>query len=426
MVASTGSRGVRPDSRRALHGRSLRSLLHPGGWRNWQTRTVQVRVSVRTWGFKSPLAHVPLRRPTLGGSGLEGAVRAKIVGAGSIGNHLARALRSHGAAVDLVDTDPAALVRAREDIYPARYGAWDPAIGLHLAGDAPRGGYDLIVIGTPPDVHLLLALAALEEGCGAILVEKPLATPDLFDLDAFVARAAGSGTRVFVGYTHGVADATGAFIEHLGSGAIGEVLTIDTETREHWGGILAAHPWLSGPEASYLGSWRRGGGALGEHSHGLHLWQQLARAVGAGEVATVSATMDLRSVDGADHDRLALLNLTTTTGLVGRCVQDVVTRPPAKGARVTGTDGVMELRFERERERDVVVTTRPGSEPAVETFPTTRTDDFGREVGHLLEVIASGAPSPLDLEHGVATMRVIAAAFESVATGGKWEVRHDA
>jgi hypothetical protein len=23
----------------------------------WQTRTVQVRVSERTWGFKSPLAH---------------------------------------------------------------------------------------------------------------------------------------------------------------------------------------------------------------------------------------------------------------------------------------------------------------------------------------------------------------------------------
>jgi hypothetical protein len=28
-----------------------------GGWRNWQTRTVQVRVSLWTWGFKSPLAH---------------------------------------------------------------------------------------------------------------------------------------------------------------------------------------------------------------------------------------------------------------------------------------------------------------------------------------------------------------------------------
>jgi hypothetical protein len=28
-----------------------------GEWRNRQTRTVQVRVSERTWGFNSPLAH---------------------------------------------------------------------------------------------------------------------------------------------------------------------------------------------------------------------------------------------------------------------------------------------------------------------------------------------------------------------------------
>ena len=31
--------------------------LHSGEWRNWQTRWLQVPVSVRTWGFKSPLAH---------------------------------------------------------------------------------------------------------------------------------------------------------------------------------------------------------------------------------------------------------------------------------------------------------------------------------------------------------------------------------
>jgi predicted dehydrogenase len=352
-------------------------------------------------------------------------VRAKIVGAGSIGNHLARALRSHDVAVDLVDADPAALARARDDIYPARYGAWDPAIGLHLATDAPRGGYDLIVIGTPPDVHLPLALAALEEGCGALLVEKPLATPDLAGLEAFVARVADAGTRVFVGYTHGVADATLAFVDRMAAGAVGEVLTIDTETREHWGGILRAHPWLPGPEASYLGSWRRGGGALGEHSHGLHLWQQLARAAGAGEVTRVAATMDLRTIDGVEHDRITFLDLVAASGLTGRCVQDVVTQPPAKGARVTGSDGVMELRFEREQERDVVVISRPGVSPEVEEFPTTRTDDFGREVAHVLDALASGVPSPLDLEHGVATMRVIAAAFDAAGAGTTREVEHE-
>src|SRR6185312_2786535 len=42
----------------------------------WQTRTVQVRVSVRTWGFNSPLAHSVISQETgmtrnpHGGSGL--------------------------------------------------------------------------------------------------------------------------------------------------------------------------------------------------------------------------------------------------------------------------------------------------------------------------------------------------------------------
>src|SRR5437764_11759542 len=38
-------------------GASVDGLL--GRVAEWQTRTVQVRVSVRTWGFNSPLAHHP-------------------------------------------------------------------------------------------------------------------------------------------------------------------------------------------------------------------------------------------------------------------------------------------------------------------------------------------------------------------------------
>ena len=32
--------------------------FHSGEWRNRQTRRIQVPVSERTWGFKSPFAHV--------------------------------------------------------------------------------------------------------------------------------------------------------------------------------------------------------------------------------------------------------------------------------------------------------------------------------------------------------------------------------
>jgi len=46
-------------------------------------------------------------------------VKVKIFGAGSIGNHLANASRRLDWQVDVVDIDPAALKRMREEIYPA-------------------------------------------------------------------------------------------------------------------------------------------------------------------------------------------------------------------------------------------------------------------------------------------------------------------
>ena len=38
-------------------GRRVPSIFPTGEWRNWQTRRIQVPVSERMWGFKSPLAH---------------------------------------------------------------------------------------------------------------------------------------------------------------------------------------------------------------------------------------------------------------------------------------------------------------------------------------------------------------------------------
>ena len=54
----------------------------------------------------------------------------KIYGAGSIGNHLAHGCRSKGWDVLMCDLDQQALERTRDDIYPSRYGQWDPQIRL--------------------------------------------------------------------------------------------------------------------------------------------------------------------------------------------------------------------------------------------------------------------------------------------------------
>ena len=130
----------------------------------------------------------------------------KIYGAGSIGNHLANAARSKGWAVTVCDVDGDALERMRNEIYPSRYGQWDEGIRLCHSDEEPRGEFDYIFVGTPPDSHVQLALAALEEGPKAILVEKPFATPDLSGCQDLHDQATRSQTRVFVGYDHVVAN----------------------------------------------------------------------------------------------------------------------------------------------------------------------------------------------------------------------------
>jgi len=55
-------------------------------------------------------------------------MKVKIIGAGSIGNHLAQACRRIGWEVTVVDKDQAAIERMKNEIYPKRYGSWDENI----------------------------------------------------------------------------------------------------------------------------------------------------------------------------------------------------------------------------------------------------------------------------------------------------------
>ena len=81
--------------------------------------------------------------------------KVKIYGAGSIGNHYAYAFRKRSWHVKIFDNDKKALLRMKNDIYPSRYGKWDPKIELIKKDD--NDYYDLVVIGTPPDTHLKIA-----------------------------------------------------------------------------------------------------------------------------------------------------------------------------------------------------------------------------------------------------------------------------
>ena len=338
----------------------------------------------------------------------------KIYGCGSIGNHLAHASRQMGWSVDMFDIDGEAIRRTKEEIYPSRYGVWDENIALLDTDNTKESAYDLVIVGTPPDSHIPLARAAISQRPKAILVEKPCCTPDLDGAQSLIEEATEADVRVYVGYDHVVGRATDAFCSAIDLGDLGRLETLDVEFREFWGGIFSAHPWLNGPQDSYLGFWKRGGGACGEHSHAINLWQHIAHKAGLGRVVRVNADMDFVSNGVVDYDKCCFLNLTTEKGFKGRVVQDVVTQPPSKKARLQGRRGAIEWYCGRTHGIDEVFSVINGAEVDHVEIKKSRPDDFILELRHIADDLKNATcSSPIRLQRGLETMLVIAAAYKS-------------
>lgn len=296
--------------------------------------------------------------------------KVNIFGAGSIGNHLTYAFRNKGWHVTLSDIDPKALERTKNEIYKSRYGSWDDAIKLADSREILEQPADVVFIGTPPHTHMQIALSILKKFSPKILlIEKPLCGPDLDQCQEFYEAIKAQNVTALVGYNHTLAKSAALMEEQLASGALGSVETISCRTREHWGGIFKAHPWLNGPQDTYLGFYEKGGGAIGEHSHGINLWQHFSHVVGKGRIVEVNATLDIHEKDGCKYDKLGIASFKTEEGLVGDLIQDVVTNPPEKLARVQGSDGFVEMRINYNADGDAVISGDKTNPSAVTLIP---------------------------------------------------------
>ncbi len=340
--------------------------------------------------------------------------KVKILGAGSIGNHLAQGCFAKGWQVTICDLDPLALERTRNDIYPSRYGAWDDNIRLAAPDEVENEDFDLVIVGTPPDTHMAIAVKALTtRPPKVLLIEKPVCTPELEKARELLALQEKTGCFVAVGYNHTLTSHSRRAAELLAGGLVGQPLTISAGFREFWGGIFQAHPWLSGPKDSYLGFAARGGGAGGEHSHAVNIWQHFADLTGMGKIVEVSAMVDMVDDGLVNYDRLFQVNVKTGTGLLGAIVQDVVTEPPEKKLRIQGTAGFLEWQVNADSRHDALRYAGADNKITEELFAKTRPDDFRGELDHLGEILAgaSGEKSPIRLTAGLNTMLVVAAAY---------------
>jgi predicted dehydrogenase len=348
-------------------------------------------------------------------------MKVKIYGAGSIGNHLAQASRRMGWDVVIVDKDPKALERTKTEIYPTRYGKWDEAIQLFELGKEPKGGFDVIFLGTPPHVRMSLATELLKEDPKVLQLEKPLCGPGLEGMKEFTDELSKRKTIVIAGYDHAVATSINRVAEILKTGALGEVITLDVEFREHWAGIFKAHPWLSGPQDTYLGFRSKGGGASGEHSHALHLWQYLAKVAGLGTWKKVAAVVKMEKGDGgAEYDSIASFTVETDTGHIGRIIQDVVTSPTRKWIRVQGKEGFIEWYCNGAPKGDLIKWQGKDGQAHEEIIEKTRPDDFYQETLHIKDLIDGKVKpddSPISFAGALSVMKLLNKVYENPNSG---------
>lgn len=326
--------------------------------------------------------------------------------------------------VTVVDADPKALERMKTEVYPQRYGAWDEAIQLFEAKDQPRGGFDIIYLGIPPHVRLSVAMEVLAEKPKVLQLEKPVCPPTaeaLAELRAFAATAAAQPeTMVVIGFNHLVAQNTATVEKAIADSNFGKLLSIESGVRSDWAGILGAHPWLTGPEETYLGYWKKGGGAGGEHSHAISLWVHFAHHCGAGAVSQVSGMVEYVTQGRAEYDRQFFAQLTTENGLVGRVVQDIVTNPKKKWIELQFEGGRIEWWNDVSKTTDEVLIQPKKGDAQKIVIEKTRTEEFLREAQHIDDLIAGRVKyedSPITLAHGIETALILEAAHRSHAEG---------
>jgi len=343
-----------------------------------------------------------------------------IIGAGSIGNHLAYACRQKNWDVIIYDIDNDALERTRNNIYPSRYGSWDNEI--KLLSKLPNDNYsDIVIIGTPPDKHVEIAQNILvNSNPKIIIIEKPLCPPGMSGLVDFQEKIAKCNTKVLVGYNHNLTPIT-KFVENLiDNGLIGIPLSMHVRWLEYWGGIFDAHPWLDGPQDSYLGFSERGGGACAEHSHAISIWQHFSNYMDCGKINEVSAIMNMFEQKRLNYDESTIISVKSKNGLVGSIIQDVVTDPSQKNLRIQGSKGYIEWHINYDAEHDAVFYGKIGNKSEKKFIAKTRPDDFVGEINHIDDLINNPSnKSPISLDLGIECMKVIASAFKSSIAGKK-------
>ncbi len=325
-----------------------------------------------------------------------------IFGSGSIGNHMAYASRRLKYDVHITDTNPLALKRMKSKIYPRRYKKWDKNIKILNYKDVFNSSskFDLVIIGTPPKTHISLYRKCLKGiKYKKLLIEKPLTNYTNNQFFNFAKTV--NKNNIFCGYNHSVSKSFLFFYKELIK--IKNLNQINVDWRENWDGILNAHFWLKNEFGSYLGNLNDGGGALQEHSHGLHL---LILILKTKNINLKNIKFQTNKIYNKNLYDLYFSLTGIKKGIFFNYQTDLVSKPSTKKIEVSDGSNCLKLIFNYDLNKDVVIKYKNNNQMYKKYFKKTRSSEFENEIKYLIQY-KSKKETNLSVKHAIDVMHVI-------------------
>jgi predicted dehydrogenase len=276
-----------------------------------------------------------------------------------------------------------------------------------IAAAAQDPDTDVIDVVAPPDVHLAAVETAAAHGKHAICI-KPLAR-DLDEADRMLAAVERAGTRLFYAENVPFIPALHEAKKVVDAGDIGDVFRVKACE-----GIGEPHSaWFYDPA-------RSGGGAILDMAvHSLEFCRFFAGAPVTGVYAEAGTFVHGGRTTAEDT---AVLTLRFANGVIGQC-EDSWSLVGAMDSRfeVYGTRGRILVDNLHRQPLQVVTGDAGWSYPM--PIAGLVADGHLAMLGHFLDYLRTGAPSLCDGQVGRDVLAVVDAAYRSVASGQREEIK---
>lgn len=337
-------------------------------------------------------------------------MRILIAGLGSAGQRHVRNLRALlGSDVDLLAYRMRGLSRVLVGDGTVQDGPVEARYGIRAftrLEDALAERPDAVFVTNPTAGHVSVALAAARAGCH-LFIEKPV-SHTLDGLDALATEVRTRGLVCMVGYQLRFHPVFQCVADLLNREVAGPVLSARVDFGEY---LPAWHPW-----EDYRGMFQshreQGGGVLLEQSHDLDYVRALfgtPRTVMA--VGGRSGQLDIDAEDTAD---LLLACGEADAPIPVHVHQDMLRQPQTRTCVVTGRDGRIEADFVR---GTVTLVHSGGRMESMPVPAIERNALFLAELRRFLDALSGSAEPPVGLADATMTLRVVRAAFASMASG---------